>query len=45
MASLMGTFERLPEDDLHLPSEWEEVFYQHQNREYDFAACLFESIL
>jgi len=45
VVSLMGAFEGLPEDDLHLPGEWEEVFYQHRNREYDFAAFLFESVL
>jgi len=45
VSALMDAFERLPEDDLHLPGEWEEVFYQHQNRAYDFAAFLFESIL
>jgi hypothetical protein len=30
---------------LHSPGEWEEVFYQHQTQQYDFAAFLFESML
>jgi hypothetical protein len=45
VGALQGVFEQLPENDLHLPGEWDEVFYQHQNREYDFAAFLFKSIL
>jgi hypothetical protein len=45
VAHLQEAFERTPEDDLHCPGDWEEIFYQHQTQPYDFAALLFESML
>jgi hypothetical protein len=45
MAYLQVPFECAPEDALHCPGEWEEVFHQHQTQHYDFAALLFDSML
>ena len=45
MASLMKAFTCLPADELHLPGDWEEVFYQLRTGNYDYAAVLFESEL
>ena len=45
MASLMTAFTCLPADGLHLPGDWEEVFYQLRTGSYDYAAVLLESEL
>lgn len=42
---LLEAFEQLPEDDIHSPGEWEEVFDRHRTYPYDFAAVLHESML